>query len=75
MYTWGKFSGHDVNAQAGVQTLGITDEDFKLLLGEADDPSRYRDLANWDHVVELLTCAAFRLGERLGEEPARPVKP
>ncbi len=74
LYTWGSFSGHDANANAGVQTVGITDDDFKLLLSNDDDPNRYRDLANWDHVVELLTCPAFRLSEQLGEQEFRPVE-
>jgi hypothetical protein len=73
-YTWGKFSGHDANGDAGVETLGITDDDFKLLLSDGDDPSRYRDLANWDHVVELLTCPAFRLGEQLGGKEVLPIE-
>jgi hypothetical protein len=67
-YNWGRFSGHDANAQAGVQTLGIVDEDFRLLLGDGDDPQRCCDLANWDHVAELLTCPAFWLDERLRGE-------
>jgi hypothetical protein len=27
---------------------------------------RYRDLANWDHVADLLTCPGFGLSEQLG---------
>jgi hypothetical protein len=73
-YNWGRFSGHDVNAQAGVETLGITDDDFKLLLSDGDDTSRYTDLANWDHVVQLLTCPAFRLSQRLAGEEFAPVE-
>ena len=73
-YTWGKFSGHHANGEAGVETLGITDDDFKLLLKDSDGPNRYRDLANWDHVVKLLTCPAFRLSERLGGDETPPVE-
>ena len=70
-YTWGSFSGHHANGGAGVETLGITDDDFKLLLREGDDPNSYHDLANWDHVVELLTCPAFALHEQIGEAKSR----
>jgi hypothetical protein len=65
-YTWGQFSGHHANGPAGVETLGITDDDFRLLLGDGDDPNGYHELANWDHVVELLNCPAFQLEQRLG---------
>ena len=64
-YTWGRFSGHHANGDVGVVTLGITDDDFKLLLAEGDDPKGYHKLANWDHVVELLTCPAFRLARTI----------
>lgn len=73
-YTWGRFSGHDANCDAAVETLGITDDDFKLLLKDSDDPTRYRDLANWDHVVELLNCPAFDLAQRLGHEVPVPAE-
>ena len=67
-YTWGAFSGHHANGEAGVVTVGITDSDFKLLLRDGDDPNSYHELANWDHVVELLTCPAFRLREQITEQ-------
>jgi hypothetical protein len=67
-YTWGAFSGHHANGEVGVVTVGITDSDFKLLLKDGDDPNSYHDLANWDHVVELLTCPAFRLSEQITEQ-------
>ena len=73
-YTWGTFSRHHANGDVGVITLGITDSDFKLLLARGDDPNICHDLATWDHVVELLTCPAFRLGERLGGEEFLPIE-
>jgi hypothetical protein len=69
-YTWGKFSGHHANGDAGVETVGITDSDFKLLLRDGDDPISYHKLANWDHVVELLACPAFRLSEQTDNHSA-----
>ncbi len=73
-YTWGSFSGHHANGEAGVVTLGIADSDFKLLMTSDDDSNSYHERANWDHVVELLTCPAFRLRERLGEEEFVPIE-
>jgi len=67
VYAWGSFSGHHANSDAGVVTIGITDSDFKLLLREGDDANSYNELANWDHVVELLNCPAFRLSQQIGE--------
>ena len=67
MYTWGTFSGHHANGQAGVATVGITDSDFKLLLAQGDDPNGYHEVANWDHVVELLAHPGFRLAAKIAQ--------
>jgi hypothetical protein len=66
LFNRGAFSAYHANSQGGVPTLCITDSDFKLLLGDGDDPNSYRKLATWDHVLELLNCPAFRLERRLG---------
>ena len=73
-YTSGSFSGHHANGWVGVQTLGITDSDFKFLLRDGDDPNSYHELANWDHMVELLSCPVFRLSRQLGDEVLLPVE-
>lgn len=64
LYTWGRFDGHHANGDAGVATIGITESDFKLLLKPREDPARYRELANWDHVIDLLNHPRFRLEQR-----------
>ena len=62
-YTWGRFFGHHAREDAGVITVGIDDDDFKLLRAQRDQPKDYLKLANWDHVVEVLLHPKFRLPE------------